>query len=537
VIAIGYLIGNLRIGPVEIGATAGVLIAGLFMGHVGFPDTPGAASFGFAIFIFSVGLQAGPSFFSAFREDGKRYIGLAAIVAATGVSLAIGLSRLLGLEGGFNAGLLAGAFTSTPTLAGAEDAIRSGLARLPEGVSAKQAGVNVSVAYAITYLFGTVGTILSIRFLPVLLKIDLSAEARRLARDRGIGVRRRAVAGAHSLPVIRAYQVREEAEGKTFAQRRAEFGLMALPLKLRRGSTLIDPDLSTELRAGDAISMIGTVAFHQEVQKIIGEEVLDPELLDFEIATREVVVSQPSMTGKPIRELGLQDFGCHAVGLTRASIDLPVDEDAVLQRGDRLRVTGEEHKLREVAERFGYIEETVEETDLLTFATGIIAGILLGLVVVKLGAVSIGRGAAGGLLVVGILIGFLSSINPTFGRVPGPAKHLLMQLGLVLFMAEVGLKAGGGVAVALSEVGPQLFGAGVIVTMVPILLAYGIGSKVFKMNPAILLGSITGAMTSTPALNVLSETSRSPVPGLGYAGTYTFANVMLTFAGTILLML
>lgn len=537
VICLGYLLGSVRIGPVQAGPTTGVLLAGLAMGHLGFPDSPGAATFGFSMFIFSVGLQAGPTFLSAFREDGRKYVALAAIVAATGVGLTVLLSRLLGLDAGLNAGLLAGAFTSTPTLAGAEDAIRSGLARLPEGVTAKQAGVNLSVAYAITYIFGTVGTILAIRLIPSVLKIDLAAEASQLARSRGIGVRRRIVASADNLPVIRAYRVDSEGAGKTIAQRRADLAIGSLPLALRRGHESIEPESGVELEEGDLITMVGDLASHREIQEVVGEEVLDPQALNFAIATREVVVSQASMVGKPVRELGFSDFGCYAVGLTRASIDLPVDGNSVLQRGDLLRVTGEEHKLRALAERLGYVEEEVEQTDLMTFAGGVVLGILLGLVVVKVGAVSVGLGSAGGLLVVGLAFGFLGSINPTFGRVPGPAKALLMELGLVLFMAGVGLKAGGGVGEALGDVGPELFAAGIVVTLVPIGVAYVVGRKLLDLNPALLLGSITGAMTSTPALNVITEATRSPVPGLGYAGTYTFANVLLTFAGTVLVTL
>ena len=191
VIGLGYLVGKLRIGGVDVGVTAGVLLVGLLLGHLGFPDQPGAATFGFSIFIFSVGVQAGPSFFGALREDGRRYILLALVVAGTAAILATVLSRILGLEQGFGAGLLAGALTSTPTLAGAQDAVTTGLARLPEGMDAARASRNVSVGYAITYLFGTVGLITCVRFLPGFLGIDLPAEARKIAQERGIGIRRR----------------------------------------------------------------------------------------------------------------------------------------------------------------------------------------------------------------------------------------------------------------------------------------------------------------------------------------------------------
>ncbi len=162
---------------------------------------------------------------------------------------------------------------------------------------------------------------------------------------------------------------------------------------------------------------------------------------------------------------------------------------------------------------------------------------LLGLVLVKIGGVSIGLGSAGGLLLAGILIGFLRSMHPTFGRLPAPARYLLMELGLVLFMASVGLNAGGGIVDALTSVGPTLILCGMVVTLTPVTVGYAFGRYVLDLNPALLLGSLTGAMTSTPSLNIVTRAARSGVPALGYAGTYTFANVLLTFAGTMVMTL
>jgi putative transport protein len=166
-----------------------------------------------------------------------------------------------------------------------------------------------------------------------------------------------------------------------------------------------------------------------------------------------------------------------------------------------------------------------------------IAGTLLGLVTLQLGEVSIGLGTAGGLLIVGIIIGYLGSVMPTFGRVPAAARYVFMDLGLMLFMAGVGLNAGGGVIQALASVGPRIIVGGVLVTLLPPFVAYLVGRWLLRMNPALLLGSITGAMTSTAALNVVTEEARSGVPALGYAGTYTFANVLLTFAGALMMLL
>lgn len=538
VIGVGYLIGNIRFGQIELGATTGVLLAGMLFGHFGMPDTAGAATFGFSLFIFSVGLQAGPRFFSVFLEDGPKYVALSFVVAVTGVSIALLMSRLFNFDYGMTAGMLAGALTSTPTLAGAQDAIISGLAKLPEGMSVKTAASNISVAYAITYIFGTVGLIVFIRYFPMMLKIDLAKSAIDLAREKGLTVDKgKRKITAEAMPIIRAYRAGEAASGKTLSQLKQEAGLAAKILQVRRGKKFIEPTPELVLEEGDVAAVIASLKDHKEIQENRGlQETLDAELLDYNIETREIIAINPQSIGKPAGDLNITGtYGCFISGITRAGIDLPYDDNLVLNKGDRLHVTGEEDRIHLLAQRVGHVDTDVEETDLMTFAFGIVAGIILGVILVKVGNLSIGLGGAGGLLMAGILIGYLRSIHPTFGRVPAAARYLLMDLGLMIFMASVGLKAGAGILTALTSVGPTMFISGIGITLGPILVGYLFGRKVLQLNPALLLGSLTGSMTSTPALNVVNEVAKSPLPALGYAGTYTFANVLLTFAGTFLM--
>lgn len=536
VIGLGYLAGNLRLAGLQAGPVIGVLVVGLFFGHLGFVAPVGAGTFGFALFIFSVGIQAGPTFFSAFAADGVRYVVLALVVAATAAALAFGLSELLGFQDGFGAGMLAGALTSTPTLAGAQDAVNSGLATLSSGVTAEQARENIGVGYAITYVFGTVGTILAVRFFPRLAGIDLPAEAARFAEARGLNRGRRRGSGG-SLPIVRAYRVGAEAAGKTIGQINAEHGqVQGKILQIKRDGSRMDASPDLMLQERDIVSLIASIDVHARARERGGEEVLDAEMLSYRVTRREIVVAEAKVVGKPLKDLDMPNtYGCFATGLTRASVDLPLDPALPLMKGDRLEVVGERDHLRRLAELIGFIEQDLEKTDLATFAFGMIAGILLGLVTVVLGDISIGLGTAGGLLLVGILIGYLGSVMPTFGRVPAPARFVLMEFGLMLFMASVGLNAGGGVVAALASVGPLVIASGVLITLLPALAGYLVGRYLLRMNPALLLGAITGAMTSTPALNVVTEAARSGVPSLGYAGTYTFANVLLTFAGALMM--
>ena len=194
--------------------------------------------------------------------------------------------------------------------------------------------------------------------------------------------------------------------------------------------------------------------------------------------------------------------------------------------GEQILFTGEE---------LGHIEREIAETDMVTFAFGIAFGVVIGLFAVKIGKLSIGLGSAGGLLTSGLAIGYLRSIHPTFGRLPDAARWILMEFGLLIFMAGVGLRAGGDIIETFVAAGPVLVVAGVCVTLIPILVGYFFGRKVLKIHPVLLLGGITGSMTSGASLSVVTKAADSSVPSLGYTGAYAFANVLLTIAGSIIL--
>jgi len=540
VLAIGFLVGKIRIAGIKAGSTIGVLLAGLVFGHFGFSIDPVIGSIGFSLFIFSVGLQAGPSFFSVLMSDGPKYLALAVVVAIAGLGTAILLSQFMDYAPGLGAGMLAGALTSTPSLAGAQDAYASGLGNLKDsGLSIEEAIRNVNVGYALTYLGGTAGVILFVTHFPKLLGINIKKEAEKLARERGLtGKRKMAARSEDAFPIIRAYCVLPETAGKTLMQRAAEFGNSGGALKIKRGDDLLDPSPDLVLEEGDIVSVVAPLATHEAARTQLGDEVLDARLLNYQITTKEIVVLNDSIVGRQFQEQELiSEYGCFANGITRSGIDLPISGFITLQRGDRVQVTGEESRLAELAEKVGYVEEEVEETDLLTVSIGVVIGVLVGLAVLKIGNISIGLGTAGGLLIMGILLGYLSSLNPTFGRVPHAARYILMELGLMFFMAGIGINAGAGVVEAFASVGPSMIACGLAVTLTCALVGYFFGTLVLKLNPALLLGSVTGAMTSTPALNILNEETKSAVPALGYSGTYTIANVLLTFAGTVMAML
>ncbi len=538
VLGVGYFIGNFRIGFFHLGPTAGVLIAGLVFGHLGFSIPKTIQQIGFILFIYSVGFQAGPRFVSLFFKDGMKYAFLSLVVAGTAVLLCRGIADMLGFNPGLTGGLLAGALTSTPTLAAAQDAVASGLITSPDYTTQELLNF-LSVGYAITYIFGMMGLLLFIRVLPKIMRFDLKAEAAKLARESTVrdddGDREETV----QKPKIRAFEVRnEEVLGRPLMDLHfcKNTGCVIQEV-MREGKSLL-PDANTHLQKGDRVSIIGPLDKLEELSGIIGPGVWDKELLKTHIESALVVVSNNEAVGKRISDLHtVARFGCYVTRIVRAHIELPVNSDIVLEKGDTVMVAGSPARLKSLIKTLGHEERGVVETDLLTFALGIVLGLFLGQLSIKFGTFSMALGTAGGLLFSGIAIGFLRSIHPTFGRVPPAARWVVMELGLMFFMAGIGLQAGSGIVATLKSVGLPLFLSGVVVTMVPVIVGLLFGLFVLKLNPVLLLGGITGAMTSTPSLSAVCQDAGNTMPALGYAGAYTFANVYLALCGAFLVML
>jgi len=532
ILALGYLIGKTKIRGFEFGPVPGVLFAGLVFGHLGFEFIPAAQTFGFVMFIFSVGFQAGPSFFEVVRREGAKYFLLSIAVAATGFGLAGAMSSLFDFPVGTAAGLLAGAMTTTPTLAAAQDALQSASFVLPDGITTEEAVRNVTTAYAITYLFGLVGLIVIIRTLPRLLGIDLPAEAEKI--------------GATAVPVapserisLRAYRVEQtELVGVPLVELRKRLPVGAALVRLRRSGEFLEVGDDTVLELGDEISVVGKLGRFVEAPQLVGPEITDPALLDMKTESAEIVLTRKEAIGITLGELGATDsYECFLTGVGRLGVELPLENSLALKRGDVLAVTGPSANVERLAAQLGHLERPIEETDLLTLALGITVGLALGTLSITIGGISVGLGTAGGLLTTGLLIGYLRSLRPTFGRIPTAARWVFMELGLQMFMAGVGVSAGSGIIDTLISVGPALVLCGIVVTVVPVAVGWMVGSLLLRLNPAVLLGAITGAMTSGAALSVVNSAARSSVPALGYTGAYAFANIILTIAGTLIVRL
>ncbi|WP_019615679.1 aspartate:alanine antiporter [Psychromonas ossibalaenae] len=540
VLTLGLLVAKLHIGSFQIGSSIGVLLAAIFIGHLGYSFTPEALNIGFMLFIFCVGIEAGPNFFGIFLRDGKHYLLLVLVVLISAVGLTFMTSHYLNLDYGLSTGMMAGSLTATPVLVGAKDAINSGLVQLPEGVSYKKVIDNLSVGYALSYLIGLTSLIIFARLLPKLQKQNLQDCAQQIAKERGIGG-----AGKRKvyLPIIRAYRVDSELIDWTDGKNLRELGIHRKTgchiERIRRNGILANPDGNYILQQGDEIALVGYPDSHARLDPSFrnGKEVFDRDLLDLRIVEEEIVVKNDNIADKRLSELNLSQYGCFLNRVVRAQIEMPIEHDIMLSKGDILQVSGEKSRVHSLANKIGFISIHSQVSDLLAFCSFFIFGLMFGMVTMSFGHLTFGLGSAVGLLISGITLGFLRANHPTFGYVPQGALNMMKNLGLLVFMVGIGLSAGSNVFEFFAESGFKILAAAMIVSIIPVFLAYLFGAYLLNMNRALLVGAIIGARTCAPAMDIVNDHTRSSIPALGYAGTYAIANVLMTVAGTVMILL
>ncbi|MEJ4043308.1 MULTISPECIES: aspartate:alanine antiporter [unclassified Erwinia] len=537
VLSLGLCLGKLRLGSIQLGNSIGVLVVSLLLGQQHFSINTEALNLGFMLFIFCVGVEAGPNFFSIFFRDGKNYLMLAIVMVTSAMILALGLGKLFGWDIGLTAGMLAGSMTSTPVLVGAGDTLRQ---MMTESGSLSQAQDHLSLGYALTYLVGLVSLIVAARYLPKLQHQDLPTSAQQIARERGLDPdSKRKV----YLPVIRAYRVGPELVAWSDGKNLRELGIYRQTgcyiERIRRNGILANPDGDAVLQPGDEISLVGYPDAHSRLDPSFrnGKEVFDRDLLDMRIVNEEIVVKNNNAVNKRLSQLKLTDHGCFLNRVIRSQIEMPIDDSIILNKGDVLHISGEAKRVKSVADRIGFISIHSQVTDLLAFCSFFIIGLMIGMINFQFSSFNFGIGNAAGLLFAGIMLGFLRANHPTFGYIPQGALTMVKEFGLMVFMAGVGLSAGSGINQGLGETGLLMLAAGLIVSLLPVVICFLFGALVLKMNRALLFGAIMGARTCAPAMEIISDTARSNIPALGYAGTYAIANVLLTLAGTLIVVI
>jgi putative transport protein len=541
VIAAGYWIGSFRIGNFSLGPVTGALFAGLFVGQ--FADVPVSGmtkSFLFLLFLFGVGYSVGPQFMQAMTRDGVKPMLLALVVCITGLATAWCVAKALRLDPGFAAGLLSGSLSQSAAMGTATDAI-NGLA-VPEADRALFVA-HVAVADAVCYIFGYAGVITFCTVIvPAILKIDLKTEARKLEQALGMTRAKPGLASAWRKFELRAYRLAEGSPivGLSAAAAEARVPEYRLFIHcLRRGEQILEVEPATILAAGDVIALSGPREVMVELIGPRADEVEDSELLDVPVTTADVLLMNPKLAGVNLGEASREDWtrGLYLRSVSRGGQQIPIAAGVALQRGDLLRIVGPENVVQKGAANIGAIVAPNNSTDFVVLGLAIflggIAGVLLSF---SVGSVKISLSTSVGTLLAGLLVGYLRTLYPLFGRIPDGAISFMTSLGLAAFVGLTGIHAGPIFLSAIREAGLGLLFGGMMVTMLPQIVGFLIGHFALRMNPLLLLGALTGAQTVTAGMAAVQERSGSPVAVLGYAPAYPIANILLTTWGTIIVL-
>ena len=542
VIAGGYWIGSFRIGSFSLGPVTGALFAGLLVGQFAHVPVSGTLkSFLFLLFLFGVGYSVGPQFMTAVKRDGLKPILLAVVVGVTGLAASLLVAKMLALDPGFAAGLLSGALTQSAAMGTATDAV-NGLA-LPEAQRSVFVA-HIAVADAVCYIFGYAGVILFVTVVaPALLKINLKAEALKLEQSLGMTRDKPGLASAWRKFELRAYPLVEGSPlvGLTVAAAEARAPEHRLFIhRLHREGRIIQATPDTVLRAGDAIALSGPRQIIVELVGARAEEIEDRELLDIPVTSADVLLMDAKLAGTNLGEASKQDWthGLYLRQIIRGGQEIPVAAGVVLQRGDLLRIVGPEPVVERAAKRIGTVIAPSTSIDFVVLGLAIFLGGVVGvLATFSIGDIKISLSTSVGTLLAGLLVGYLRTIYPLFGRIPEGSITLMTSLGLAAFVGLTGIHAGPIFISALKEAGIGLLLGGMVVTMLPQIVGFCLGRFVLRMNPIMLLGALTGSQTVTAAMAALQERSGSPVPVLGYSPAYPVANILLTTWGTVIVVL
>jgi len=536
--AIGYFIGKIKIKGFGLGTTASVLIAAMALGQISIDVPPLLKSISFALFAFCIGYQVGPEFFGSLRKEGLNYLWITLVVALAGVAVALAMGKLFHFDQGTTAGLFAGAMTQSAAIGTAQGAVAH--LQLSSAEKAVLDG-NIAVAYAITYIFGTVGVIVFFKMLPGFLRIDLKEEAQKL--EEKMGSRSSLSKNPElfmwsSLVGLRAYKASQTgAAGKTIGEIERLFPDRVTVEKVKNTDELKSAYPDMVVHEEDILVMTGNYEGFVVASDIIGHEVDVSGIIEIMGESLDVCILNRDFVGKSLGELaGLENArGIYLRRITRQGREIPIIRDAIIHKCDVVQLVGAKDNVEKAARMLGYPLKPTSATDLMMVGAGCVIGTLLGMVVFTVMGVPITLSTAGGVVVAGLLAGWLRSIHPTFGQIPDAGQWLLNDLGLNLFIACIGLASGKQAIAALQTSGLNIFLAGVVVALVPIIAGVLFGKLVLRMNPVLLLGALTGARVIPPALTTLQEDAESSALTLGFAAPFAFANVILTIMGSIII--
>jgi putative transport protein len=540
VVGVSVWVGRGTIKGYGLGAVASAIVIGCGVATLGaaygvrFELDTFTKSLFYYLFMYGVGLRVGPSFINSLKGDGLKFTFLAILSSFLGLGIVVAGTRWLALPVGAAGGILAGSQTMSAAIGSAEQAITSGVVPIPAGSTAADATAMIALSYGITYIWGTVGIILICKYLPRWWRVDARAAAKQYEVEHGVpNVDDAGLSGYRPFD-LRAYRlVNPELAGQTIAQFRVRFAEYQVE-NIERGTQLLGADPQLVLQLNDVIALGGSLNALTEHMGLIGPEVPDARALNIPLDQAEILVTHRDAIGRALKEFSSSPIAgqVQLTGIERGGAPLLVGLETRLQRFDVLHLVGLHGAIEKATALLGKVARPSTATDLLTLSLGMILGLLIGQVQVPAFGASVGLGNAGGLLVSGIIVSSLVSRVRFFGNTPNAARNILEDMGLIFFVAIVGVNAGANLLSQLNgAVALKIFLLGFVACTIPPFIVWAIGFHIFKINPAILMGGVAGARShSGPAREAAKEID-STVPWIGFPVAYAVSGILLTVFG------
>lgn len=541
-LALGYYFGSFTYKGLGLGAVTATLIAAVIIGQLDIKITGPLKPTFFLMFLFAIGYGVGPQFVRGIAKDGVPQALFAAVVCVFCLGAAYVAAVVAGYDIGSAAGLYAGSQTISASMGLATDAINR--LELPADETKRLLDA-MPVAYAVTYIFGTVGSALVLALLgPALLGIDLKAACQRYEEKYG-GTKATGGPGTawHQF-AMRAFRIASagQAVGKTVPEAEALLPDQRVFIQgIRRDSKIIEATADTIIQSGDVLALAGRREVLVNLVGSAAEEVDDRELLAVPIEGVDVYVTAKEADGKTLTELakapGARGVFLRKITRGATATDIPIMPNTELQRGDIVTLVGRTQDISAATKMLGVADRVTDVADVAFIGAAITIGALIGALVYKVGSVPLTLSTSGGALIAGLFFGWLRSVRPTFGRIPSSTVWFMNSVGLNVFIAVVGISSGPGFVAGLQQLGFGLFLWGIFATTVPLILAMYVGKYLFRFDDAIVLGCCSGARTTTASLGMINDRAESQIPGLGYTVTYAVGNTLLTIWGMVIIIL
>ena len=530
VAAAGTVLGKLRIFTVSVGI-AGVLFAGLIFGHFGVKIEPEVMHFarelGLLIFVYTIGLQLGPSFIASLRRQGLKLNLIAVLIVGSGVAVLLAMRHILHLPMAAAVGIYTGAVTNTPGLGAAQEALR-GMPGIDPSLSSLP-----GVGYAMAYPFGVVGIILSILAIRFFFRVALTREEKEIAAQEQGNV----------IPLRTANLVvrNQNLDGMTLRQldkfddSKVTISRIASAQKVRVAS----PD--DTIKVGDTLLAVGFPEDIEQLRVVVGEySAEDLRAIPGPVSADRILVTHREVIGKSMRELQLNEwFGVTVTRVERNGVELIPAQSLTLQIGDILTVVGETENLEKTSKLLGNAPKELQHLDVLPMFVGIALGVILGSIPIMFPGLPAAAklGLAGGPLIMAMILSRIGKVGPLVWYMPPSSNLMLREVGIILFLSCVGLKAGDQFVETLIH-GPGLvwMACGAVVTVVPLVLAGFIGRGLMKLNYLTLSGTMAGSMTDPPALAFANSMTDSNGPSLAYATVYPLTMLLRVVSAQLLIL-